>query len=221
MFPRLFSCLAAVLFALPFATQASGVSVSPTHFISATPSPQVLTFSNGSPSSVSYQIEMRAWSQATGKDELVLSRDVLVSPTQITLPPGSQRTVRLMLMRPIPPQGLFYRLVARQLPPPADGPRKKGLTVLINQSLPVAYEPTTATPAHLVAHAVGGHLTLTNDGGQHAAVSAVGPASGKPLRTGALGWILPGATIAQPDAVAAGQALTVDVNGKPQALTVQ
>ena len=73
----------------------------------------------------------------------------------------------------------------------------------------------------LVAHAVGGHLTLTNDGGQHAAVSAVGPASGKPLRTGALGWILPGATIAQPDAVTAGQALTVDVNGQPQALTVQ
>lgn len=100
-----------------------------------------LTVRNEGPEPVVVQAESVLWSQASGEDSLVPTRDVLVSPAVFTLQPRGAQLVRVALRRPADPQTeLSYRLLLQEVPQQA-GPESTGLQVALRLSVPVFVAP--------------------------------------------------------------------------------
>lgn len=183
------------LLALP--ALAGQVDLAPSSFVlSSNAGPQVLTLSNPGSEKVTYQVTALSMTEtASGQMTLTPSHDLLISPSLREIQPHSRQTIRIANIHPSATP-TYYRLSVRALPPPRDPTIKKGMILLVSYMVPVAYEPANAAPAQLTAHLEGdGSLLVSNHGGRRAAINAVGPADGKPWRSGALGWVLPGGAL--------------------------
>lgn len=221
------SCLSAVLLALaaPLAF-ASNVGISPTHIISVPSSAaQTVTLENRADTPTTYQLLGVAWSQSGGEDVLEKSGDLLFSPTMLTVAPKSKRVVRLINNHPRPGQNTYYRLLARELPPAQDAKSGKqaSLAVLVTYSLPVAFEPASAATPVVEAHLHDGKLWLANTGGSHASITGLAQQGSKAWQEGALGWVLPGASMPYglPKAgLKVGDTVAITVNGAVQTVKV-
>lgn len=89
------------------------------------------------------RVEARAWDQQGEQDTYEVSKEILVTPPIITVPPGGDQIVRIALRRPLDPaKELSYRIFLQEVPPPPR-PGFSGLQVALRISLPVFAKPAT------------------------------------------------------------------------------
>lgn len=154
------------------------MSVDPVR-IELSPQQQTATVNvrNESDQPTSIQIQAVAWSQVDGKDVYTPTRELLVSPPIVTIPPKSEQVIRAALRRQADTASeLTYRIYLQELPPqPAPG--FIGLQVALRIGLPVFVKPQNGKAAPkmvwTVSHAPDNSLkvALQNQGNAHVQVS--------------------------------------------------
>jgi fimbrial chaperone protein len=121
--------LAAIFtFAAPNASRADSLEVAPTTIMLGRSHAAVLNVMNRSDEPITAQVEAFDWTQDVGRDRLVPSRTLQVSPPVVRLVPGRKQIVRLRATLGAVPKGeKAYRLLISELPSPsrtvADGVR--------------------------------------------------------------------------------------------------
>ena len=144
----LFAVALGVLLVLPALTQASGFSVAPVRlFFGEKDRAVAIRITNEGGSDLVLQPDLQAWSQdAHGRDQLEPSEDLVVSPPMLRLKPHADQTVRLILATPRQPgRQMSYRLLIREIPPPAPSTGDVQLPIALVLSLPVFITPPKAT----------------------------------------------------------------------------
>jgi fimbrial chaperone protein len=102
---------------------------------------------NESDQPTSIQISAVAWSQVDGKDVYMPTRELLVSPPIVTIPPKSDQVIRAALRRDADPaKELTYRINLQELPMQAE-PGFTGVQVALRVGLPVFVQPQQGTAA--------------------------------------------------------------------------
>jgi fimbrial chaperone protein len=138
------SLLSAVVLA-PHA-HAGTFSIAPVRIeLSAKQRTQALTIKNEQETPVTVELHVQAWSQETGEDRLVDTRDVLTTPPVFVLPAKGEQIIRVALRRDVDAnRELAYRLILQEVPEAA--PQDfVGLRVALRLSLPIfvsAHAPT-------------------------------------------------------------------------------
>lgn len=119
---------------------AASLRISPTVVeFKDTQSSQSLSVYNQSAEPTRLQARIFQWKQENGKDVLVPSSDLVVSPPIMTLNQATSYNYRIVRLNKAPIQGQeSYRLILDELPKPAD-PQKpnEGLNLLLRLSLPI------------------------------------------------------------------------------------
>ena len=172
------SALQAVLFLLLLSVfagaRAGSFMVDPTRIelapgqLSAT-----LTIRNDDREPAVIRVEARAWEQQGEQDLYEPSKEILVTPPIMTVPPGADQIVRIALRRSLDPKKeLNYRIFLQEVPPP---PRAgfSGLQVALRVSLPVFAKPAEGVAPNAkwkVAYQANEHalrVSLANVGNAH------------------------------------------------------
>jgi len=202
----------ASLFASTLAV-AAGLTVTPIslEFSSAAPA-QALWLSNSGSEPLSAQLRVFAWSQQDGKDQLLPTRDLVLSPPMLALQPGQRQLVRVI--RPGAAGGVerSYRILLDELPDPAR--QQQGLHFVMQFSIPVFADTAAAAKPRLQWHiereGERSRLVTDNQGERRAKVTDIElfDGQGRSLlrRPGLLGYVLAGASSRWPltlDAAAA------------------
>lgn len=105
-----------------------------------------ITLKNTSDQPTSMQVDVVAWSQVDGKDVYTPSRELLVSPPIVTIPPKGEQVIRAALRRPADAnRELSYRIHLQELPP-APKPGFMGVNVAMRVGLPVFVESLKGKP---------------------------------------------------------------------------
>lgn len=178
-----------------------------------------ITLTNHGKESVKFQARAMLWSQDSGTNAEVSTREILISPALVEIPAGEKRVVRIARQKPANGKALAYRIHFNELPKPPSGSGSVA-QMLTEYSLPFVYEPASAAPVQISASWQGKDLVLTNTGGRAAKITAIGPVGAKAWAPGLLGWVLPGASMRF--AINANDSnIQLSVNGKPQTLQVK
>lgn len=159
-----------------------------------------LTVKNTGTEPVVVQVSIEAWTQQDGKDVYNPTREVLVTPTVVTIPPSADRIIRVGLRRAADAKlELSYRLFLQEVPPPPK-PGFQGLVVALRVGLPVFVQPAQAQAAPSIAWSAVRlpdnkvEVTAANEGNAHLQLSefSLSGASGDALgsHTG-LTYVLP------------------------------
>ncbi len=216
---------------------AAGLQVSPVSLtIAATQNADGLWLSNTGDSPMHVQVRAYRWTQENDADKLEPTRELLVSPPMLELPPGERQLIRAIRTGAPPTQGVqqAYRVIIDELPVP--GSQAKGLQYVLRYSLPIFVEPAGA-PANPPAlqwalRSDGGQprLEVGNTGGTPAQLADLAFIDEAGHRTevapGLLGYVLPGARMRwalklPPTATLAGGSWEAMINGQPnQALSL-
>jgi fimbrial chaperone protein len=162
---------------------------------------EALTITNADDVPVVVQIRVVSWSQKSGAEELVDTRELLATPPVLQIPAMSQQIIRVALRRePDPSQELTYRVIFEEVPQAA--PKDfTGLRVALRLSIPVF-----VAPARGKANAAVGwesrwlpngqlELAATNSGSGHLQITdfeAQFPGSLMPLRGVTSKYVLSG-----------------------------
>jgi fimbrial chaperone protein len=107
----------------------------------------VLTLRNDDDTAVAVQTRVYLWSQASGRESLEATADVVASPPIVRLAPHADYTVRIVRTSKQPVRGEeSYRVIVDQLP---DARRRVANTVaiLIRQSIPVFFRAAQVSKA--------------------------------------------------------------------------
>jgi len=160
----------------------------------------MFTVVNPGSSETVVQVTAHSWSQSGNRDQLVPTRDLIVTPPIFTIPAGESQVVRVGI-RAAPGESVerAYRLQFTEVPPPPR-PGFNGLSISLNVSVPVFLEPSTEPAADLewVLQARGRNLLVeaTNHGNAHFKVAelAVLDSGSLVASIDTLGYILPGST---------------------------
>ena len=198
--------MASVWLALFFfrSAYAQGLEISPVLIeIGAKDRAEQIVLKNRMKRSISFDLNMRQWSQKNGEEILVATEDFIVSPPVLTIKAGDSRTVRIM--RTEPPDEVMqttYRLILEEIPLKENTIRgKPNLTVAL--SIPVFADAAVASPPDfrvtLNKNTDRGIyvLTVNNLGKTHARIVSAQPlTNGKPRQEGIPlnGYALPGQT---------------------------
>jgi fimbrial chaperone protein len=161
-------------------SMAASFEVNPVRMdLSQTARTSSLTIRNTSADPVVIQASVVTWTQAEGKDVYAATKEILVTPPIITIPPGKEQILRAGLRRnPDPRTELAYRIYLQEAPPPPQ-PGFQGLQVALRIGLPLFVQPTQGpAQAALVWNLTRGsdgalRLELRNDGNAHIQVSEV------------------------------------------------
>ena len=182
--------------------QASTFNISPIRAeLSGAHRTEALTITNADDSPVVVQIRVVAWSQNSGAEQLVDTRELLATPPVLQIAPMSQQIIRVALRRePDPAQELTYRVIFEEVPQAA--PKDfVGLRVALRLSVPVFVAPAHGKANPAVAWdsrwLPNGQLEVaaTNSGSGHLQVTdfeAQFPGSLMPLRGVTSKYVLPG-----------------------------
>lgn len=191
-----------VLFIAPAGVQAAEISVRPLG-LTLTAEQPIRTFMVANPGAnpVTVQLQALAWRQSGGTDELTPTRELLITPPIVEIPPSESQLVRVGLRRkPEPARELAYRVRFLEVPPPPE-PGFTGLVVALEISVPVFVSPpaSTAPEAHWNARMSdngGLELTVANRGNAHLKVTEVAVSSGGEQIGGGkkLVYVLPGSS---------------------------
>jgi fimbrial chaperone protein len=101
----------------------------------------VLTIKNTSDSATSIQIQVLLWSQNDEEDNFESTRDLVVSPSFVTLPPKSEQIIRTKLRRSADQnKELTYRMNLVEIAP-VTSQEFNGVKVLMKVGVPVFVEP--------------------------------------------------------------------------------
>jgi fimbrial chaperone protein len=99
----------------------------------------MLTLRNDDVGDVNVQIRVFKWSQASGKETLEPTTDVVASPPAVKLAPGKDYVARIVRTTKRPAAGEeSYRILVDQLPQ-AQGSPAAQVNVLLRQSIPVFF----------------------------------------------------------------------------------
>jgi fimbrial chaperone protein len=194
--------LAAVSFVLfgSLAAGAQALSVLPVNiFFSPGQKATSLTVTNQGTSATSIQIRAYAWSLKGDDDQLTATNAVVVSPPLVTIDPGANQVIRLILREP--PQGreATYRLLLDQIPPPAE----PGVVhMVLRLSIPIFALPAVRTfpdvQYHLERDGEKMYLVTFNAGNLHEKIHDIvlTTSDGRKLKagSGASPYVLSGAT---------------------------
>jgi fimbrial chaperone protein len=121
------------------------------------------------------ETELRHW---TSDDIDVPTRDILVTPADLTLGPGQSRTIRLFLNRKAPKsQERAYRFYADEVPPPLK-PGDTGLRIALRIGVPVFVSPEAKPVTRLdwkASRPAGAmpELTIANNGNVHVRLTSL------------------------------------------------
>ncbi len=129
-------------------TQAGQISIRPLGLVLSGEQPiRTFTVTNPGAMPVTVQIETLSWGQNDDGDDLTPTRDLLITPPIITIPPGASQLVRAGLRRaPDPASELAYRVRFSEIPPPPE-PGFTGLVVALNISVPLFVVPPAPVAA--------------------------------------------------------------------------
>jgi fimbrial chaperone protein len=189
--------------------RASAFRVSPVQVaLSAQVSSTLLTLSNESSESLRFQVRAFAWNQnPKGEMELAPTEDIVVFPTLVTLPAGTDRKVRIGLATSFGASEKTYRVFFEELPP-AEGARpaatRSEVRILTKMGIPIFLQPSKPRSAGAIDGLTvdKGHLRflVRNDGNTHfvlrtVRVKGIGAAGDAVLDHEEEGWyVLPGGT---------------------------
>jgi len=212
---------AALLLYLDMApAQAGSFRIRPTRLIfSAEQRTQSFSVVNPTDVPVVVQLRMKAWSQQQGEDVYTDSRDLLVTPPIITVPPGATQTVRAGLRKPAgADQERAYRLFAHEVPTPSSSGAPQ-VQVVLRLSIPVFVLSRVPVKMNLrwrTEKTSNGGMTLHfhNDGNSHVQVHQLHLVTADrtevPVKLEGLNYVLPGQAKQWPvDAQLAGAPLQV------------
>lgn len=155
---------------------------------------QTLTVANRATTPATIQVRTFDWSQPGGIDRLVATDAVVASPPIVTIPPGREQVIRVLLRRP-PAAGAEkgYRLMIDEIPVPVPGQ----INLALHLSLPVFVVPAAPGQARVAwsARPAGGgvvELAARNDGTRHAKFDSLTVAAGGAASAAFGGYVLPG-----------------------------
>lgn len=208
------------------AVTAAGLSVTPISLeFSSTAPAQALWLSNTGDAPLDAQLRAFAWNQEGGRDRLVPTRDLVLSPPMIALQPGQKQLVRVIRTAPAGSRESSYRILLDELPDPAK--LQQGLHFVMQFSIPVFADTAAAAVPALEWRIAreGDKLVLITDnkGARRAKVTDIEllDGQGRSLlkHSGLLGYVLAGATSRWPlklDATAsAATEVQARINGEP------
>lgn len=134
--------LLAMLSAVASSALAGSFSVNPVRVeLSAQRSSAVVQVENTGSGEVTVEARTFIWAQPDGKDQLSITREVIVTPQVFRLKAGATQLLRIgALRKPDQSIEMAYRLVLEEIPPPP-GPDVKGLQVALRISIPVFLRP--------------------------------------------------------------------------------
>lgn len=145
---------------------------------------------NDSDQPSSMQIQAVAWSQVGGKDVYAPTRELLVSPPVVTIPPKSDQVIRVALRRQADPsKELSYRINLQELPA-LPAPDFTGVHVALRIGLPVFVQSHTGEAKPKMAWTVSRMADNTlkvgvqNQGNAHVQISdfaLYAPGSDRPI----------------------------------------
>lgn len=180
---------------------------------------------------VTLQLRSFGWTQTSGKDTTADQQAIVASPPIAQIAPGERQLIRVIRRGPAAPGEAAYRLIIDELPRPRTGTEGASarLDVQMRYSLPlfVYDEKRDATRPKLesrIAIENGQRwLIVRNTGNGHARLTDLSiehHGTLTPVRTGLLGYVLPGATVRWqlPDNLDARARLRAGVNGESVAL---
>lgn len=101
----------------------------------------VLHVQNNGDAPVTIEARNFLWAQSNGKDQMISTRDIIVTPQIFRISPGATQVLRIgALRKPDAVQEIAYRLMLEEiLPPPS--PDTKGVRVALRISMPVFLKP--------------------------------------------------------------------------------
>ena len=144
------SILAAVALLAPDSTSfAASLVVSPINLFVVAPSKAgAISISNQNKAPVRLQIRIFRWRQQNGEEVLEPTRDAIVNPPSIIIPPEQTYTIRVARLTPAPTAAEeSYRVIIDELPSPVDpNTPGQGVRMLLRTSLPVFFAAKTAAP---------------------------------------------------------------------------
>lgn len=215
------SLLAIALCCSAFMAQAGGLSVSPLGIdLRDGEKTEVLHLRNQGDEEIKVQVRAFGWTQVQGKDHLTPTRQVLVSPQVVSIAPGREQIVRVVLSAPLGAAQQSYRLFVDELPAKgANAPRR--LKILLRYSLPLFFSSSPQPPPVLKVSAVAGGFGIRakNDGTQYAKLVGV-KVNGKMIIPGLAGYVLPASVAVFPVKASPGDRIEAMVNGKPLSVTL-
>lgn len=203
------------------AAGAAGLSVTPIslEFSRAAPA-QALWLSNTGDQKIDAQLRAFAWTQEGGKDQLLPTRDLVLSPPMVALQPGQKQLVRVIrAASPGTAEG-SYRILVDELPDPAK--LQQGLHFVMQFSIP-AFADTAPSAVPVLEWRVerqGDKLTLITDnkGARRAKVTDIELLDGQGRnllqRPGLLGYVLAGASCRWPLKLDAAALATTEVRAR-------
>ncbi|HDX8903703.1 TPA: molecular chaperone [Klebsiella michiganensis] len=201
-----------VLFLCEFTAQAASIRISPVNVeMPATQKATALTLTNMGSEAVSLQLRTFVWSQADGKDELISTDRLMISPPAVTVPAGKSYTVRIARSRLSSVSSEeSYRLFIDELPRPVDARTlNRGVSMILRTSVPVFVVDEKAFAQlswRIWQDTEGLHARVTNNGKRHAKISQLMLTANNVAASfgeGLNGYVLSGTsrqfTIARPD----------------------
>ena len=133
-----------MLLGLAGTAAASSFNISPIRAdLNSTRHTAVLNITNADDEAVVVQVHVVAWSQESGEEHLIDTRELLATPPVMQIAGHAEQVVRVALRRePDPTQELTYRVIFEEVPQAAPA-NFTGLRMALRLSIPVF-----VTPAH-------------------------------------------------------------------------
>lgn len=207
---------------------AASLQVAPTS-LQLTPrqNADALWLTNSGTTPVQVQVRVFEWRQDAGRDQLLPTTDLQVSPPMQSLAAGQQQLIRVVRSAPTAPAvQRTYRVVVDELP--SVDPRRTGMQFVLRYSMPVFIQPAGETSlkhvlqARLVRLDDGRPaLEVHNSGNSYAQLADIGLGTvERPqiVHPGLLGYVLSGQTMRWPldvpAARLAGATFSAKINGE-------
>ena len=185
------------------ASLAASLQISPVSIqLTGAENGKVVNLSNGGDQPIHAQIRTFAWDQADEQDTLTPTRELIASPPIAEVAPGGQQVIRVIRASRAPvQQERAYRLLIDELPSEATS-AGANVQFRFRYSVPLFISSGDQTDKPKLQWSIVDrngkpYLRVTNSGAVHAQLSAVSLASGAsgiPVSTGLLGYVLPGRT---------------------------
>jgi fimbrial chaperone protein len=170
---------------------------------------EIVTVRNTDTKPLLLQPAVNKWSQVDGQEVLEPTRDLLLSPPLVEIPPGESQTVRIVLRRdPDVSTQASYRLVLQEVPRKAESTGQQ-VVMALKITLPIFVASKNPSPPILSVSTVLGSsvLNFKNSGQSHIQVKSVSVLDGSNqiAKNESMFYVLPGQTIK----------LKVDTKGRP------
>jgi fimbrial chaperone protein len=160
---------------------------------------EVVTVRNVDTKPLLLQPTMTKWTQVDGQELLEPTRDLLLSPPLVEIPPGESQTVRIVLRRdPDAATQSTYRLVLQEVPQKTESTGQQ-VVMALKITLPVFVTAKTPSPPILNVSTVGGSsvLQFKNSGKSHIQIKtvAVSDGSSQIAKSESMFYVLSGQTV--------------------------